>query len=145
MATWLCCSRLPLCIALFSLGLSLAVFAINSVRHTRHHLGSQCSRAVLSLYQRRRPLLNDNTGPTPHGVVRSDTLLRPNHRGTMVHVTQMLKHDKLLGLAKCSAMFSVYIYIYIYTGSFKKIWTSSTLSTEVTGPDTLWFFPMGLR
>ena len=35
--------------------------------------------------------------------------------------------------------------IYIYTGSFKKIWTSSTLATEVTGPDTLWFFPMGIR
>ena len=33
----------------------------------------------------------------------------------------------------------------IYTGSFKKIWTSSTLATEVTGPDTLWFFPMGIR
>jgi hypothetical protein len=31
------------------------------------------------------------------------------------------------------------------TGSFKKIWTSSTLATEVTGPDTLWFFPMGIR
>ena len=27
-----------------------------------------------------------------------------------------------------------------YTGSFKKIWTSSTLATEVTGHDTLWFF-----
>ena len=38
-----------------------------------------------------------------------------------------------------------HIYIYIYTGSFKKIWTSSTLATEVTGPDTLWFFPMGIR
>ena len=32
-----------------------------------------------------------------------------------------------------------------YTGSFKKVWTSSTLATEVTGPDTLWFFPMGIR
>ena len=32
-----------------------------------------------------------------------------------------------------------------YTGSFKKIWTSSTVATEVTGPDTLWFFPMGIR
>ena len=31
------------------------------------------------------------------------------------------------------------------TGSFKKIWTSSTLATEVTGPDILWFFPMGIR
>ena len=31
------------------------------------------------------------------------------------------------------------------TGSFKKIWTFSTLATEVTGPDTLWFFPMGIR
>jgi len=31
------------------------------------------------------------------------------------------------------------------TGSFKKIWTSSTLATEVTGPDTLWFFPIGIR
>ena len=30
-----------------------------------------------------------------------------------------------------------------YTGSFKKIWTSSTLATEVTGPDTLWFFSYG--
>ena len=29
-----------------------------------------------------------------------------------------------------------------YTGSFKKIWTPAT---EVTGPDILWFFPMGIR
>ena len=34
---------------------------------------------------------------------------------------------------------------YASTGSFKKIWTSSTLATEVTGPDTLWFFPMAIR
>ena len=33
----------------------------------------------------------------------------------------------------------------LYTGSFKKIWTSSTLATEVTGPDTLWCFSMGIR
>jgi hypothetical protein len=31
----------------------------------------------------------------------------------------------------------------LYTGSFKKIWTSSTLATEVTGPDILWFFSYG--
>ena len=30
-----------------------------------------------------------------------------------------------------------------YTGSFKKIWKSSTLATEVTGPDTLWLFSYG--
>ena len=29
------------------------------------------------------------------------------------------------------------------TGSFKKIWTSSTLATEVTRPDTLWLFSYG--
>ena len=34
---------------------------------------------------------------------------------------------------------------YTYTGFFKKIWTSSTLATEVAGPDNLWFFPMGIR
>ena len=36
------------------------------------------------------------------------------------------------------------VYIYIYTHRvFQKIWTSSTLATEVTGPDTLWFFSYG--
>ena len=34
-------------------------------------------------------------------------------------------------------------YLTLNTGSFKKIWTSSTLATEVTGPDTLWFFSYG--
>ena len=29
--------------------------------------------------------------------------------------------------------------VLLYTGSFKKIWTSSTLATEVTGPDTVIF------
>ena len=47
-------------------------------------------------------------------------------------------HMALLSHSSCSSHVN-------NTGSCKKIWTSSTLATEVTGPDTLWFFPMGIR
>jgi len=56
------------------------------------------------------------------------------------HITRLLE-DSELWANNCV----IHIKGLVYTGSFKKIFTSSTLATEVTRPDTLWFFPMGIR